>query len=226
MDLLRARRAGLRWRFEMLRNRLFDLRYGVETHLVTGLAEQGVSAAQAAEGNNIYRPVWVSEFRAFMRAINVDPRKFTFVDFGSGKGKMLLLAAECGFPKIFGVEYAPGLHAVAIDNLTKYKKSSRCRASITAVHADARDFELPPDPLIIMMFNPFDAEITRAVIARIEKSYRENPRDMYLLYANRRNVAEIGDAFTNLEVFKPLKMSRHVLLFHADRAGEYGRRRT
>jgi SAM-dependent methyltransferase len=210
----------------MLRNRLFDWRYGVETRLVTGLAEQGVSAAQAAEGNNIYRPIWISEFRHFMRAIDVDPRKFTFVDFGSGKGKMLLLAAEFGFPKIFGVEYAPGLHAVAVDNLNKFKKSSKCRSSITAMHGDARDFELPPDPLVIMMFNPFGAEITRAVIAQIENDYRKYPREMYLLYANRRNVAEIGDAFANLHVFKPVKASRRVLLFHAGSAGARGPRRT
>ena len=218
---LRRRRAGFRWRLEMVRNRMFDIRYGVETHIVTGLAQQGVSAAEAVLGNNIYRPIWSSEFRDFLRVIGVDPRRFTFVDFGSGKGKMLFLAALCGFAKIIGVEYAPGLYARAIDNIRIFKENFECTVDISQVHADARAFELPQDPLVIIMFNPFGAEIARAVVEHIEDDYRRNPREMYLLYANRRDVAEIGDAFAGMKIFEPLKASRRHLLFHAGPAGKH-----
>lgn len=218
------RRAGLRWRFEMARNRLFDMRCGVETRVVTALSEQGVPATEAAQGNNLYRPIWASEFRHLMKAIDVDPRKFTLVDFGSGKGKVLLLAAEHGFPKVVGVEYAPGLHAVATENIGNFRRSSTCRSEIVAVNADARRCELPQDPLVMLMFNPFGAETARAVVERIEDDYRHNPREMYLLYANRRSVSEIGDAFAGMEILKPVKISKHLLLFHADGADEPGPR--
>jgi len=225
LDWLRQRCAGLQWRFEMVRNLLFDIRYGVETHRVTGIAEQGVSSAEAAQGNNIYRPIWDSEFRRLMRALDVDPRQFTFVDFGSGKGKLMLLAAQYGFPKVIGVEYAPGLHAVAIENIEAFKKISKPDAVIMAINADARAFDLPQEPLVMLMFNPFGAEVTRAVLESIEDDHRRNPREMYLIYANRRNVAEIGDAFAGIEIFEPLKVSPHILLFHAHGADGRGQSR-
>ena len=215
LDLLRRRRAGLQWRFEMMRNRLFDIRYGVETHHVAALAEQGVSPAEAAQGNNIYRPIWNSEFRRLMRGLDVDPRQFTFVDLGSGKGKLMLLAARYGFAKVVGVEYAAGLHAVAIDNIEKFKKVSKRDAVITAINADARTFDLPQEPLVMLMFNPFGARIARAVVEHIENDHRRNPREMYLIYVNRRNVAEIGDAFADIRIFEQRKASREMLLFRA-----------
>ena len=225
LDWFRRRCAGLQWRFEMIRNRLFDIRYGVDTHRVTGIAEQGVSPAEAAQGNNIYRPIWISEFRRFMRELDVDPRQFTFVDFGSGKGKMMFLAAQYGFARVVGVEYAPGLHAVAIENIERFKKSSKCLAEFTEINADAREFSLPQEPLVMIMFNPFDPEVTRAVLESIENDHRRNPREMFLLYANRRNVAEIGDAFAGIEIFEPLKVSPHILLFHAHGADRRGQSR-
>lgn len=215
LDWLHRRRAGLRWRFEMVRNRLFDIRYGVETHRVAGLAEQGVSPTEAAQGNNIYRPIWNSEFRRLMRALDVDPRRFTFVDLGSGKGKLMLLAARYGFAKVVGVEYAPGLHAAAIENIETFKKVSKRDAVITAINADARAFDLPQEPLVVIVFNPFGAEIARAVVEHIENDYRHNPREMYLIYMNRRDVAEIGDAFADIKIFELRRASREMLLFHA-----------
>lgn len=215
IDWVCRRRAGLQWRFEMMRNRLFDIRYGVETHRVVALAEQGVSPAAAAQGNNIYRPIWNSEFRRLMRALDVDPRQFTFVDLGSGKGKLMLLAARYGFAKVVGVEYAPGLHSVAIENIEKFMKASNRDAVITAINADARAFNLPQEPLVMLMFNPFGPQIARAVAEHIENDYRRNPREMYLIYANRRDVAEIGDAFAGIKIFEPRKASREMLLFHA-----------
>jgi hypothetical protein len=45
---------------------------------------------------------------------------FTFIDLGSGKGRVLLMAAAYGFKRIIGVEFMPELHRVAEENIRKY----------------------------------------------------------------------------------------------------------
>jgi len=47
-------------------------------------------------------------------------RDFTFVDLGSGKGRVLLMASHYPFKRIIGVEFIPELHQVAQENIRKY----------------------------------------------------------------------------------------------------------
>jgi SAM-dependent methyltransferase len=51
-------------------------------------------------------------------------RDFTFIDLGSGKGRVLLMAAPYGFKKILGVEFMPEWHRVAQENIRKYAERS------------------------------------------------------------------------------------------------------
>ncbi len=45
---------------------------------------------------------------------------FTFIDLGSGKGRVLLMASEYPFQKIIGVEFMPELHRAAQKNIAGY----------------------------------------------------------------------------------------------------------
>ena len=45
---------------------------------------------------------------------------FTFIDLGSGKGRVLLMASDYPFKKIIGVEFMPELHRAAQENITGY----------------------------------------------------------------------------------------------------------
>jgi hypothetical protein len=50
-----------------------------------------------------------------------DVSGYTFIDMGSGKGRMLLLAAEPPFRRIIGVEFASDLDALARSNVKTYR---------------------------------------------------------------------------------------------------------
>src|SRR5262249_24639122 len=43
-----------------------------------------------------------------------DLSRFVFVDYGSGKGRVVLLASHYNFKEIIGIEYARELHEIAV----------------------------------------------------------------------------------------------------------------
>jgi SAM-dependent methyltransferase len=131
-----------------------------------------------------YQPSDPRIFHEIMAQLPIGFREFTFIDLGSGKGRALLLASDYSFRRIVGVELLPELHAIALTNVTKYS-SQRQQCREFELHcADARDFELPKEDLIIFFFEPFPEDILRDVIARVERSLRKAPRRMFLIYQN------------------------------------------
>jgi SAM-dependent methyltransferase len=111
---------------------------------------------------------------------------FTFVDLGSGKGRVLLMAAPYGFKKIIGVEYMPEWHHVAEENIAKFAKSraadNESIPAITSLCMDARDFDFPAGPLVVYLFNPFPEPILAAVLERLRQSLLKNPRPLVVAY--------------------------------------------
>src|SRR5882762_5193778 len=113
-----------KWRYFAFRhkeqarlNLIFDREHGVETATELSLESVGVPAAEVARGNGVYRPLTEKLFRAAIAASSIDAAIFTFVDIGSGKGKVLFMAADLPFKHIVGIEYASGLHEVAALNV-------------------------------------------------------------------------------------------------------------
>lgn len=107
---------------------------------------------------------------------------FTFIDLGSGKGRVLLMAAPYGFKKIIGVEYMPEWHHVAEENIRKFVAEHKIDAAIQNLCMDARDFEFPAGPLVVYLFNPFPEPILAAVLERLRQSLVKNPRPLVVAY--------------------------------------------
>jgi len=109
---------------------------------------------------------------------------FTFIDLGSGKGRTLLMASEYPFRKIVGVEILPELDRAAQENIQAYKSPTQQCSEIQAVCVDARDFELPDEPLVLYLFNPLPEAPLRQLIERLEKSLAHSPRAVWIVYHN------------------------------------------
>lgn len=109
---------------------------------------------------------------------------YTFVDLGSGMGRMLLLAAEYPFRKIQGVEFAAELHGLAQQNISRYRHPARRCADIESVHSDASEFRFPEGKLVLYLFNPFGPEILTRVLANLESSLAQNPRHIVMVILN------------------------------------------
>ncbi|MCU1255945.1 MAG: hypothetical protein JWM83_2244 [Candidatus Angelobacter sp.] len=131
------------------------------------------------------RPYFATEpwlFEQIMQAIPVDFSKCTFIDLGSGKGRVLLMASDYPFQRIVGVEFMPELHRVAIKNVAGYSNDhQRCR-HIEAVCLDARNFQFPSGPLVVYLFNPFSEPTFAQILENLRQSIEQALRPVYIAY--------------------------------------------
>jgi SAM-dependent methyltransferase len=149
-------------------------------HSPAELSLQGENAEFAAE--YFATPTWI--FRHLVDSLEIDIPRFVFVDYGCGKGRVLALAAERPFLRVEGVELSQDLHRVAVRNVAKARNTGALRAPILVHHQDATEYELPKEPLVIYLFNPFGEKVILRVLDAIQSSLREAPRDAYVVYAN------------------------------------------
>ena len=126
------------------------------------------------------------DVRSAIASLPIDYRQFVFVDFGSGKGRAIMLASEFSFRRALGVEFSEELHRIAEDNFNRFSKSSCCCAHLESVCMDAVDFPLPDDDLVCYFCNPFDATIMMKVVANIRASFLRKPRQIFVLYYNAK----------------------------------------
>jgi SAM-dependent methyltransferase len=162
--------------------RAFDIRYCTNTAGVIQLADLKITSENRDKGNQ-YQPMEPDIFGELMRHLlpHISLGKFTFVDFGSGKGRALFLAAEYPFKHIIGVEFSSALHAVAQRNIMSYRNSSQRCHDIQSVLADASIYDLPLEPLVLFFFNPFSSDVMRNVLAKLTRSLRTQPRPAFLI---------------------------------------------
>ena len=119
-------------------------------------------------------------FQAAMRHVDVR-REDVFVDFGSGKGRTLILAADFPFRRIIGVEFDKNLNDLALKNLQRALPAERLN-DIELIVADATSWRIPDDATVLFSFNPFRGEVLAKVCANIRRSLAEAPRKITIIY--------------------------------------------
>jgi SAM-dependent methyltransferase len=129
-----------------------------------------------------------------------DVSGYTFVDMGSGKGRMLLLAAELPFRRIVGVEFASDLCALARKNVETYRNSNQACFQIEPLHMDAMLFKFPPEPSIIYFYYPFERFVMEPVIRNLNRSLAAHPRDVIVVYFNPV-LTDVVESANKLQVY-------------------------
>ncbi len=107
---------------------------------------------------------------------------FVFVDFGSGKGRAVLLATGYPFRRIVGVEYCDDLIDIARQNLARFPASARKCTQVEFVCADATEHPLPLDPLVLFFYNPFGRPVMAQVVRNVTESFAFRPRRILVIY--------------------------------------------
>jgi hypothetical protein len=109
-------------------------------------------------------------------------RGFTFIDYGAGKGRVLLIAAGYPFDRVVGIELSEPLIRVADANVAAYARNRPGLAPINLVHADALAYELPPGPCVLFFYDPFEAGLMKQIGQRVHDSFQAHPRKMFVIY--------------------------------------------
>lgn len=97
---------------------IFDIRYGLDTVSRVNLEDTSVGLDGKKRGNK-YQPTGFSRSIAILKRIKKYGSK-GLVDFGSGKGQVLLAASELGYSQIKGVEFVKEFHDIAVKNIAQW----------------------------------------------------------------------------------------------------------
>jgi SAM-dependent methyltransferase len=175
-----SRRAGL-IPYHVFRTRDWDRRRGVETDEPMHVRDLPIDSP-SREHATYYLPTTLWTFRDVMVALRdqgIRPSEFSLVDLGCGKGRVLLMAVEAGFNAVIGVEFAPELVRIAMDNI----RSCRGRRRRPTIYCtDAATFPIPMGPVVLFIFNPFKGPVLEAVADNIKKSFSQHVREMLVVY--------------------------------------------
>jgi len=169
---------------EQRRRRYGDMDFDWERRVDTTGATVGWRSRLLGMFHSSYQPTEPAAFHEMMSRLPINFAEFTFVDLGSGKARVLLMAADYPFRRVLGVELLPELHRVAQENIARYHSELRRCAQIESVCADGRDFVFPPEPTVLFLFNPLPEPGFAQVIVNVENSLRQCPRPFYMLYHN------------------------------------------
>lgn len=164
------------------RCRIFDWRHGVSTCGDAKLNELTL-VGNNAEHAVFYHAAHPKFLFEVFSSLKIDYPSYTFVDFGSGKGRALLVASEFPFSEIIGVELATELHDIAARNIRSYRSTTQKCKKVQSLNVDAAEFELPLTPLVLYLFNPFRPAVLIPVLQRLQRSLNSQPRDVTLIYA-------------------------------------------
>lgn len=170
----------------------FDLRYGVETSTRVHPTDLKIDSPNwiFAAG---YWPTSTEIIHEALSSLPIRCEDFVFVDFGSGKGRVLLQASDLPFRRIIGVEFSSELHNIAVSNIGRYTSDSQACREIESVCMDFTQFEIPREPLVAFLYNPSSEAITAALANNILQSLIENPRELWVIYVTPTyNVFERG----------------------------------
>ena len=159
----------------------FDFDHGVDTTWAT--VSLRTRLREWLSGGQ-YQPSEPSLFCEILDALPFSVDGLTFIDLGSGKGRTLLLASAYPFRRIIGVELLEELNTIARQNIQRYQHANQKCFALESHAGDARQFEFPPEPTLVYLFNPFPAFVLREVLGNLYASLLANPRPLFLIYHN------------------------------------------
>ena len=196
---------GVLWEFtrdstpERLRARYGDADYDWEYRVNTTSGAVGWRDRLIGMFHSAYQPTEPAAFHEMLQALQQQAglkfEDLTFIDFGSGKGRTLLMASDYPFRKIVGVELLPSLHLIAQENILKYRSDSQKCFVVESVCGDATEFVFPDEPLLLYLFNPLPESGMRRMLGNLGRSVAEHPRAVFLVYHNpllEHTIGEIG----------------------------------
>jgi len=190
----------VRWYWD----RSFDREHGTDTSQVIPLERLTIAGSNAEHGV-YYEPTSTRLFRFMMRRLVIRYQDYSFIDFGSGKGRTLLLASEYPFKAVVGVEFSKELHDSAMNNISVFRSVRKYCHCISSVYMDAIDYPLPLGDLVIYLYNPFRKELMARILDNVRRSLEAHPRKVVIIY-----FGTVSGYLFDQQSFLPWKANLHL----------------
>jgi predicted nicotinamide N-methyase len=174
---------GFKHTFHLLRHEgKFEKQLGINTHSIVNLNKLTL-AGEDSDQNHHYQGASYYILFSILSKLPESVKDKPFIDFGSGKGRPIFVAEQCGFTNLIGVDIAKELIEDATENKKVYIKKNN-QSEIHFIFNDATKFQIPNNAAVFYFFNPFGPEVLQAVISNIKKSVEQHPREIYCIYLN------------------------------------------
>jgi SAM-dependent methyltransferase len=180
----RARRAA---------DQAFDKKWGTDTSRPISVHDLDIGRTRMAQCNR-YEASSEAMLLEPLAALGIDPGEYDFIDYGAGKGRVLMLALQAGFRSVTGIELSARLCATAQSNLDKFSCDWAAARSVKVIGADATMYLPAGDCILAYFYNPFDALIMNVVRQRLERAMRTATSRVVVIYANAEHAAVFRDA--------------------------------
>ncbi len=161
----------------------FDAEWGTDTSAEITMANLEFPAKLARECCH-YQASGPHALNEVMALASIDPATHTFIDIGSGKGRVVLCASAVPFRRSIGVEYSAKLDGIARRNRDIFTARGGAKVTPEFWCGDAADYALPPGPLFLYLYNPFYPAIMEPFLDRCEEAAAAGIRPITLAYLN------------------------------------------
>lgn len=102
------------------------------------------------------------------RSLGLNLARRTFVDFGCGRGRVLLFAADFPFSRVVGVEASPQLAEEARNNIARLiSRAEISGPEFDVLTADAATAPIPSENAILYFGDPFGPDVLEPLARRI-----------------------------------------------------------
>ncbi len=156
----------------------YERRFGIDTGHEVMLDTLGVHDPDAVR----YSPTPYPAFFKAMKLVGAPLEDSTFVDYGSGLGRIVVCAATLPLKHVIGVEFVPELAKRCRKNIAQ--ATPHLRAPIDIEVANAATWPVPAEANILHFYNPFLNETLKGCIGQVAKSLRAHPREIWVVFAS------------------------------------------
>jgi SAM-dependent methyltransferase len=158
-----------------------DRDLGIRTQRPEALENLEIDSDNLVHGNR-YEPTPFGVLEDMLCGLGLDYPRYSFVDLGSGKGRVLVLAAQQPFLQVIGVEFSAELHEIALSNFASLRPELVRAKKVQSICGDAANYLFPATPLAVFLFNPFTAPVLSRVLHNLERAVVAGGQVCYLLY--------------------------------------------
>lgn len=187
----------------------FDRQWGTDTSRQIGMNALDFPVALKNSSNH-YQASGAHVLDEAVALAGIVPAGYVFIDYGCGKGRVVLLAAAKPFERAIGVEYSELLTDIARANSAIFLEGGGAKVTPEFWQGNAADYTPPAGALFCYLYNAFGAEILHGCLDRLEAAKAQDPsRPILLAYIN----PQYGDAVAARPAWRERAAANDIRLF-------------
>jgi len=201
-SLKKLRQKGIQYIPQYINEKYHEKYFGINSAGFLSRDELGTSKNDSSH----YEPSsYASIFKA-LRHIPISDQD-VFIDYGSGKGRTLIVAATFPFKRIIGLELSENLNVIAQNNIRLATKKNRLKCqNIELITDDASKYIPQNDISIVMLYNPFSQQLMLHVVNQIYETLKVNPRPLYFIFRYPNWSSDIFENDSRFKLFYQFKV--------------------